>query len=87
LGSEKDFEEIKEHEFFRNVDWGNLRKKNVKPPFKPIVTSPDDLSNIETTFYADSIIESSSEDTVADDKKDRYDDFSFARSICKENDE
>ncbi|KAI8140284.1 kinase-like domain-containing protein [Fennellomyces sp. T-0311] len=36
-------QEIQAHPFFAGIDWSNLRK--TKPPFQPILTSPDDTSN------------------------------------------
>ena len=26
---------IREHDFFKEIDWAQLEKKNLKPPFKP----------------------------------------------------
>ncbi|KAI9489326.1 kinase-like domain-containing protein [Zychaea mexicana] len=36
-------QEIQAHPFFASINWENLRK--TKPPFQPILTSPDDTSN------------------------------------------
>lgn len=36
LGSSvKDAEEIKNHKFFENVDWDNVYKKQIPPPYQP----------------------------------------------------
>lgn len=43
-GAEKD---IKKHQFFADIDWTNLAKKNVKVPFKPKVSNPLDGSNYD----------------------------------------
>uniref|UniRef100_A0A8C5HU74 non-specific serine/threonine protein kinase n=1 Tax=Gouania willdenowi TaxID=441366 RepID=A0A8C5HU74_GOUWI len=49
LGSNADgAEEIKRHCFFSTIDWNKLFRKEMKPPFKPAVSRPDD------TFYFDS---------------------------------
>ena len=32
--SSKDAEEIKSHPFFKDVDWGKIKRKEIKPPFK-----------------------------------------------------
>ena len=39
LGS-KGAQEVKNHDFFKkyNIDWDKLLKKQIDPPFKPIVT-------------------------------------------------
>jgi serine/threonine protein kinase SCH9 len=50
LGSRNDAEEIKSHPFFANVDWDILYRKQVSPPFKPNVTSEDDVSCFDPAF-------------------------------------
>ncbi|RXN32071.1 ribosomal S6 kinase alpha-3-like protein [Labeo rohita] len=41
-------EEIKRHSFFSTIDWNKLYRKEMNPPFKPVIQRPDD------TFYFDS---------------------------------
>jgi hypothetical protein len=36
-GSESDAQEVKDHPFFRGVDWEKFLQKKVKPPFLPRV--------------------------------------------------
>ncbi|CAI2167730.1 16521_t:CDS:2 [Funneliformis geosporum] len=50
LGSMNDAEEIKNHPFFANVDWDALYRKQVSPPFKPNVSSDDDVSCFDPAF-------------------------------------
>ncbi|RUS17990.1 hypothetical protein BC937DRAFT_89260 [Endogone sp. FLAS-F59071] len=38
--------EIKEHSFFRGIDWGMIDQST--PPFLPIIRSPDDTSNFSS---------------------------------------
>ena len=46
------FEQLKSHIFFEGIDWENLRK--IEPPFKPKVTSNEDVSNfVDTEFNPD----------------------------------
>ena len=45
LGFEGGFEVIKNHYFFKGVDFINLEKKQIEPPFKPIINDFD--TNIE----------------------------------------
>lgn len=42
--------DIKNHPFFRCVDWNALMKKQIPPPFKPNVKSPSDISNVAPEF-------------------------------------
>ncbi|MBN3283628.1 KPCZ kinase, partial [Polyodon spathula] len=44
------FSDIKSHTFFRNIDWDQLEKKQVTPPFKPQSTDDYGLDNFDTQF-------------------------------------
>jgi serine/threonine protein kinase len=42
--------DIKKHPWFAKLDWDNLMKKTIEPPFKPYVSGPDDTRNIDKMF-------------------------------------
>ena len=42
--------EIKEHPFFRGVNWEDMLHKRVPPPFYPTITSRLDTSNFDEEF-------------------------------------
>ncbi|EYC44542.1 hypothetical protein Y032_0457g1791 [Ancylostoma ceylanicum] len=42
--------DIKDHPFFRRIDWFKLEARQVQPPFKPKLKSPDDVSNFDSEF-------------------------------------
>uniref|UniRef100_G3PI07 protein kinase C n=1 Tax=Gasterosteus aculeatus aculeatus TaxID=481459 RepID=G3PI07_GASAC len=44
------FIDIKAHTFFRNIDWEQLEKKEMTPPFKPQITDDYGLENFDTQF-------------------------------------
>jgi len=48
-------DEIKQHSFFRGLDWQMLIDKQVTPPFVPDVDSPEDVGNIDQEFLDESI--------------------------------
>ncbi|ESN93361.1 hypothetical protein HELRODRAFT_88955 [Helobdella robusta] len=51
LGSGPDEEkEIKEHIFFRRIDWEKIINKSMQPPFKPKIKSECDVSNFDKEF-------------------------------------
>lgn len=50
LGANGDAQELKDHPFFADVDWDALAKKNVVPPFKPVLKSELDVSNFDPEF-------------------------------------
>jgi serine/threonine protein kinase len=48
---------IKKHPWFKTIDWKALTDKKIKPPFKPLVASPDDTRNIDQMFLRETIKE------------------------------
>lgn len=52
LGCDPDqgFSEIKQHEFFRGIDWDQLERRQVKPPYTPRTTSDRDLAHFDHDF-------------------------------------
>ncbi|KAF8311143.1 Pkinase-domain-containing protein [Clavulina sp. PMI_390] len=50
LGAQRDTAELKEHPFFKSIDWVALGKKQVTPPFKPQVTSDESTENFDVEF-------------------------------------
>uniref|UniRef100_A0A7E4UV23 non-specific serine/threonine protein kinase n=1 Tax=Panagrellus redivivus TaxID=6233 RepID=A0A7E4UV23_PANRE len=51
LGSgASDAEEIKEHAFFRCMNWDTVYSRKMDPPFKPNIQSDDDASLFDTKF-------------------------------------
>ncbi|KAJ7117386.1 putative serine/threonine protein kinase [Mycena crocata] len=50
LGAVRDAEELMEHPFFSSIDWALLARKQVTPPFKPIVESDESTANFDEIF-------------------------------------
>ncbi|KAF8164990.1 kinase-like domain-containing protein [Crassisporium funariophilum] len=50
LGAQRDAAELKEHPFFKNIDWVALSLKQVTPPFKPVVESDESTNNFDPEF-------------------------------------
>jgi hypothetical protein len=50
LGAQRDAAELKEHPFFKSIDWDALSQKQVTPPFKPVVESDESTSNFDPEF-------------------------------------
>ena len=79
--SSKDAEEIKKHEFFKDIDWKKLLKKQLKPPFKPKVKNATDTSNVDEEFTdeipKDTLVEQTGSMMAA---RDMFDGFTFAGS-------
>ncbi|KAG8138467.1 hypothetical protein E2320_004367 [Naja naja] len=41
---------IRQHAFFQEITWEALERKEIDPPFRPIVKSPGDCSNFDKEF-------------------------------------
>jgi len=50
LGSVKDIEEVKGHQFFDPINWKKLFSREVDPPFVPRLRSMTDTANFDTQF-------------------------------------
>lgn len=50
LGAKADADELMAHPFFADVDWEALGRKDIKPPFKPILKGELDTSNFDPEF-------------------------------------
>lgn len=50
LGAQRDAAELKEHPFFKTIDWDALTQKQVTPPFKPVVESDESTANFDPEF-------------------------------------
>lgn len=50
LGAQRDALDLKEHPFFKDIDFEALSKKQVTPPFKPLVESDESVANFDPEF-------------------------------------
>lgn len=54
-GGPHDAKEVKEHRFFRTINWTDLVLKKITPPFKPQVESDTDTRYFDTVFTGESV--------------------------------
>ena len=43
-------EQVKAHPFFASIDWGQLERKEITPPYVPNIKGATDIRNIDTDF-------------------------------------
>lgn len=46
----KDMEIIKNHRFFRKIDWKKLEARELEPPIRPVITDPELAENFSSDF-------------------------------------
>lgn len=50
LGASNDAQDLMEHPFFKDIDFEALAKKQLTPPFKPLVESDESVANFDPEF-------------------------------------
>ena len=53
------FDEIKQHPFFKEIDFDALIQKKIPPPFKPVLSDSLDVGNFDEEFTSEDIVNSS----------------------------
>ena len=56
LASQQGLKEIKEHMFFKPIDWNLLSQRLIQPPYRPQVQNERDLTNIDELFTREPVI-------------------------------
>ena len=78
LGIKGGFEEIKQHPFFKDVDFKSLEEKKIEAPFKPVLEGSFDVRNFDEEFTSEELVSSEiTEKNIEFIKKnqDQFDDF------------
>merc|ERR1711879_342825 len=78
LGSgPRDFLDIKEHPFFRSIDWEMLLNKEIQPSFKPHLQSAEDVRYFDPEFTTQTPKDSFVEMKLDNRKQQLFDGFSY----------
>ena len=74
---EKDAEEVKDHCFFKEVDWKFVFEKKINQPFKPTFSNELDLSYFDKRFTTEKMDGDSCSDQPQSSFVDNYDRFTY----------
>ena len=74
----KNIEVIKSHNFFKDIDWENLRKKEINPPYIPEIIGDTDITHFESKYTQRNVLESIESKT--DITSSFYKDFTYIRN-------
>ncbi|GAA5967205.1 hypothetical protein JCM3765_001736 [Sporobolomyces pararoseus] len=67
LGATRDAAELKEHAFFKNIDWELLAQRAIPPPFKPYVDSDESVANFDPEFTEANLMDEAPHDVEFDE--------------------
>lgn len=71
MGANRDAADLKDHPFFKSIDWVALAAKQVTPPFIPVVESDESVANFDPEFTSadlhDTGIEAFDDDDPSED--------------------
>jgi len=74
----KGFENLKKHKYFEGINWDDLEKKKITPPFIPNIDGPFDLKYFDKVFTDEvNITKEYDELNVTDKTIDNYVNFSY----------
>uniref|UniRef100_A0A8B9GDZ0 protein kinase C n=1 Tax=Amazona collaria TaxID=241587 RepID=A0A8B9GDZ0_9PSIT len=69
---------IRDHPFFKTINWAVLEKREVDPPFRPKVKSPSDYSNFDREFLSEKPkLSYSDKNLIESMDQSAFDGFSF----------
>ncbi|XP_035792293.1 ribosomal protein S6 kinase beta-2-like [Anopheles albimanus] len=61
-----DGQAVREHPFFKNVNWEDVLARRLDPPIKPVLASEDDVSQFDTKFTKEIPVDSPDETTLSE---------------------
>lgn len=68
LGATRDAAELKEHAFFKSIDWTALAARQIAPPFKPYVDSDESVANFDPEFTEANLLDEAPDDVTFDEE-------------------
>jgi atypical protein kinase C iota type len=82
LGSHDGQREIEQHLFFKQIDWKLLEQKLIQPPYKPLVQSERDLTNIDELFTKEPVVLTpDSPQTLARIQQNEFEGFEYVNPL------
>jgi len=85
LGTSPDPSILRNHAFFKGLDWEKLLKREVVPPFKPKVKSDNDITQIDPVFTQEAAIDSVVDSKLANIPSDTFENFTFTNQTVMDD--
>jgi serum/glucocorticoid-regulated kinase 2 len=77
--------EIKNHPFFKDIDWVKLNNKGYIPPYKPQVKNNMDISNISSEFTDERPMDSVVDDFLSESVQKQFGGWTYVGSYDAAN--
>lgn len=71
---------MKEHPFFKGVNWEQVKNKELDPPFRPRVKGEEDVANFDKMYTEERIQESMNSAVVNSHQFAKFDGFTYTQS-------
>lgn len=86
LGSgHDDGEPIKRHLFFKHINWDEVIQRKLEPPFKPVLSGDDDVSQFDSKFTKQTPVDSPDDSMLSESANMVFEGFTYvAPSILEE---
>ncbi|KAF6030807.1 RPS6KB1 [Bugula neritina] len=76
---------LRDHLFFRHINWDDCRNLKLEPPFKPNVTSEEDVSQFDTKFTRQTPVDSPDDNMLSESANAVFLGFTYiAPSVLQE---
>ena len=87
LGCIEGINEIKQHMFFKPINWSLLEQRLIQPPYRPYVESDRDLNNIDELFTKEPVILTpDSPNTLARIQQNEFEGFEYVNPLILSED-
>lgn len=73
----RDSAEVKAHQFFKHINWDDVLSRKLEPPFKPSLSSEDDVSQFDTKFTRQTPVDSPDESTLSESANQIFAGFTY----------
>ena len=68
---------VKRHPFFAGLDWDKCERKELPPPFKPVIAGEKDLRYFDKMFTGEKAEDSMVDSALARKTENKYDGFTY----------
>lgn len=80
-----DADAIKAHLFFKHMDWADVINRKLEPPFKPALSSDDDVSQFDTNFTKQTPVDSPCNTSLSESVNLVFQGFTYVAPSVLEN--